>query len=201
MWYIHMYAVEKIEDDSPMVLSTKKNSYMFSVILVFITMFLYCTYMCKFHHSVQHLGFEASLKSDSEEMQDPAAYLRNNANKTKTILLWSGIYTIQYTENLTVNCGIYQCVSTFNRLLLPQSDAIIMVNGYIKANDLPTVRFPWQRWVFKSAESPLNHRPPRVLNGKINWTLTYHRTADIPHTFGFYRRIGSDGYGPFQVST
>ena len=79
---------------------------------------------------------------------------------------------------------------------------LFVLNRYEKADDLPRVRFPWQRWVLKAHESPGNE--PRIstaLNGKINWTMTYHRSADILYPIGFCRRRGSDDFGPFNVST
>ena len=192
---------EKILADNPGILKSR-NQYVIGGFLASVTFLLYWTYIDANRLSVYRVTLNKTSETEvnNESVQNPVSYLRNSANKSKTILVWCGVYTFQHTVNLTVKYGRYQCMFTRDRRMLSESDAVLMVNGYIQADDLPPLRFPWQRWIFKSTESPLNHRPPRALNGKINWTMTYHHSSDIPHQFGFYREIGSNDFGPFKVS-
>ena len=98
-------------------------------------------------------------------------------------------------------CGKYQCIYTTNRSKLFQSAAVLFTNGYAKQNDLPGSKLPGQRWVMVNHESPANGRFHSFLSGKINWTLTYHRSSDLLYPYGFYRRRGSDIHYPWEVGT
>ena len=179
---------------------SNKRTYTVGAALVSVTLLSYFTFIGNEQHFGRYITNENVLREEREGMNHNAAiFLKSNANKSKIILEWSGPNIFQKSQSTQVGCGEYQCTLTSNRSALSQSDAIIMTVGYINPADLPTLRFPWQRWVFKSHESPTNHRPPRVLNGKINWTLTYHRSSDIPFQFGFYRKRGSEDFGPFHV--
>ena len=183
--------------DNETSVKNNKRIYAAGTALASVTLLSYFTFVGNGRPFGRYITTENVLRERGEEMYPNAAtFLKRNANKSKIILEWSGPNILQSTQ---VGCGEYQCTLTSNRSALFQSDAIIMTIGYINPADLPTLRFPWQRWIFKSHESPANHRPPRVLNGKINWTLTYHRNSDIPFPFGFYRKRGSEDLGPFYV--
>ena len=186
--------------DNETSVKSNKRTYTVGTALASVTLLSYFTFIGNERPFGHYITIETVLREKGEETYyNAATFLKRNANKSKIILEWTGPNILQKTQSTQVGCGEYQCTLTSNRSALFQSDVIVMTIGYINPADLPTLRFPWQRWVFKSHESPANHRPPRVLNGKINWTLTYHRNSDIPFPFGFYRKRGSEDFGPFHV--
>ena len=97
-------------------------------------------------------------------------------------------------------CGKYQCIYTANRSQLSESSAVMFTNGYVKQDDLPRNKLPGQRWIIVNHESPVNTGLHSFLSGKINWTLTYHRSSDILYPYGFYKRRGSNIIYPYKVS-
>ena len=191
---------DETKTDKKTSAKSKKRTYAAATALVSITLLSYFTFIRSERPFRRYITIKNVFEEKIKGTQNEAAImLKKNANKSKIILEWSGPNILQKRLNTQVGCGQYQCTLTSDRSVLVQSDAIIMTIGYINLTDLPTLRFPWQRWIFKSHESPANHRPPQALNGKINWTLTYHRSSDIPFPFGFYRRRGSEDFGPFHV--
>ena len=191
---------DKNAADNETSFKSGRRTYAVGTTLVSMILLSYFTIIGNYRLLGPYITIENVVKEKREGMHDNASiFLKKNANKSKIILEWSGPNIIQNLLGTSAGCGKYQCTLTSNRSILSQSDAIIMTIGYINPADLPTLRFPWQRWIFKSHESPANHRPPRALNGKINWTLTYHRSSDIPFPFGFYRKRGSEDLGPFDV--
>jgi alpha-1,3-fucosyltransferase len=89
---------------------------------------------------------------------------------------------------------------TGDRSLFNQSDVVIFSIQRMNLTDLPTHRFPHQRFVFFEMESPAttDYRPllhNRTRFGFFNWTMTYRLDSDIVHR---------DSYGivlPIQNST
>ena len=181
-------------------MSSRKVTFFVGGFLVSFTLITYVTFARNYRDVNHHSMTNTSLKPPRQtKQQNPAVHLQKYANEPKTVLQWSGPNVLPKGRSIKIQFGQYECTFTSNRSVLSNSDAIIMSIGYINSADLPPLRFPWQRWIFKSPESPANHRPPRALNGKINWTLTYHRSSDIPLLFGFYRKRGSNDLGPFNV--
>ena len=191
---------DETKADKKTSVKNNKPTYAVGTALVSVTLLLYFTFTTNDQPFGRYITIGNVLEEKIEGTQNEVAIiLKKNANKSKIILEWSGPNIHQKRLNTQVGCGHYQCTLTSDRSTLIQSDAVIMTIGYINPADLPTLRFPWQRWIFKSHESPANHRPPKALNGKVNWTLTYHRSSDIPFPFGFYREKGTEDFGTFHV--
>ena len=132
--------------------------------------------------------------------QEPEKGRRSN----KTIIV---LWTLTWMKQLffknelqkEYTCGKYQCIYTANRSKLFESKAVFFTVGHFRQDDLPVHRFPWQRWVAMNHESPLNSRLRNFLSGRINWTVSYHRSADILFPYGYYTRRGSQMSYPYEV--
>ena len=143
-----------------------------------------------YEHSIKNVQLESRNQTDHESMH--------------TIIIW---WTFSYHKSTTFKneiqkeytCGKYQCIFTANRSRLSKSAAVLFTHGFVH-NDLPKNRLPGQRWIIVNQESPAQGKFRSNLNGKINWTLTYHRSSDIVFPYGFYKRRGSDIHYPFEVS-
>lgn len=96
-------------------------------------------------------------------------------------------------------CRITNCVTTNDRNLLNESDAILFhpIN-YDPVNDAPRHRTSHQRYVFLFYEAETSGRlypvfQPPTPKGFFNWTMTYRRDSDIysPQPYGVLRRKNS----------
>ena len=179
----------------------KQNGYYISKQVVICVLSLYCLIyigICQNHWIFQSAYNVISQLSHSNRN------VNENNNDSKIVLVWTVGEDPRFRNPNTKEkreCGRFQYTFTSDRSLLNVSHAVYFVHRYEKANDLLPVRFPWQRWVIKSHESPANHlRFSPALNGKLNLTMTYHRNSDVPFPIGFYRRRGSNNFGPYNVS-
>lgn len=82
---------------------------------------------------------------------------------------------------IDAECKITNCTATNDRNLFNQSNAVIILAGDYLEHDLPTHRFPHQRFVFQNYETlpggsslPCFSRPHFY-----NWTMTHRRDTDI----------------------
>ncbi len=125
----------------------------------------------------------------------------------KTILYWDSFFgkkdfTFGFGQQPFVNakCPTATCYATDDRSLFNESDVVIFSIQGMNLTDLPTCRFPHQRFVFFEMESPAttDYRPllhNRTRFGFVNWTMTCRLDSDIVHR---------DSYGvilPIQNST
>ena len=111
----------------------------------------------------------------------------------KTILYWNSFFGIRdFTFGfgqqpfIDAQCPTSTCYVTDNRTLFNQSDVVIFSIQNLNLLDLPTHRFPHQRFVFYEMESPANtDSKPLLLErtrfGFFNWTMTYRLDSDIVH--------------------
>ena len=120
----------------------------------------------------------------SQVIRPPAVTaLRSPPNGTRTILYWTKFGTRDdfyagYGQRPFGGCPQYDCVTTSNRSLLAEADAIIFeMRG--KVLPLPPRR-PHQRFVFFLKEPPtlVPIRDPRY-RGVFNLTMTYRRDSDV----------------------
>ncbi len=114
--------------------------------------------------------------------------------KPKTVLLWTFVWAPEFrlsppNHKELVQCEQHQCIFTNNRSVLMQTDAVVFLHTYLKSDDVPPVKLPSQRWVIQTGETPKTNPPfPAFLDGLINWTMTYHRSADIFMPYGIAER-------------
>lgn len=99
-----------------------------------------------------------------------------------TILLWTTFFgQSNFIPSLdTLGCPEPNCLITSNRSLFRHSDAVLFHLRDTSPDDLPNVRFPWQKWILLHHESP-PHTPNILesLDGLINWTATYREDSEI----------------------
>lgn len=81
-------------------------------------------------------------------------------------------------------CPESRCVFTDDLTLFDQSDVVLLYINTLAIKDLPTHRFPHQRFVFYAMESQVNtnHRllnDSRIRFDYFNWTMTYRRDSDV----------------------
>ncbi len=96
---------------------------------------------------------------------------------------------------LNAGCKISNCIATNNRSLFNQSDGIIIHAGNYAENDLPTHRFPRQRFIFFNFETlpEMSRLPCFSRRHFYNWTMTHRRDSDvyIADQYGGIRRKAS----------
>jgi alpha-1,3-fucosyltransferase len=82
---------------------------------------------------------------------------------------------------IDAGCPISNCFATNDRSLFNQSDGVIIHAGDYLEHDLPTYRFPHQRFIFKNFETlPGGSRLPCFSRPHFyNWTMTFRRDSDI----------------------
>ncbi|KZS14701.1 putative Alpha1,3-fucosyltransferase C [Daphnia magna] len=109
-------------------------------------------------------------------------------NSTKIILYWNAYFNrtdmmfgFGQQPFVDAGCKITNCVATNDRNLLNQSDGVMIHAGNYLEDDLPTYRFPHQRFIFYNYETlpggsslPCFSRPHFY-----NWTMTFRRDSDI----------------------
>ena len=90
-------------------------------------------------------------------------------------------------------CEETRCQITFDKELLPFSDAVLVHRNWIQFQKhaveeiLSRNKRPLeQRWVFYTKESPANTPLIPLLNGFFNWTATYRRDGDFFVPYGSY---------------
>jgi alpha-1,3-fucosyltransferase len=116
----------------------------------------------------------------------------------KTILYWNSFFgkkdfTFGFGQQPFVNakCPTATCYATDDRSLFNESDVVIFSIQGMNLTDLPTYRFPHQRFVFFEMEPPAttDYRPllhNHTRFGFFNWTMTYRLDSDI---------VNRDSYG------
>ncbi|KAF8787092.1 alpha-(1,3)-fucosyltransferase C-like [Argiope bruennichi] len=107
----------------------------------------------------------------------------------KLILLWTPFfggwdYFPQGNFQFCSHCR--NCRITTDRSELRKSDGIIFHARDILLFDLPPVRYPHQRWIFYSLESPPYSDYPGLehMRNMFNWTMTYRTDSDIVSRYG-----------------
>lgn len=95
---------------------------------------------------------------------------------------------------LRAGCLVTNCMTTDNRSLLNQSDALLFHPVNYNDNDIPLHRMSHQRYVFLFYEAEISGRHYPAFNKSVqhffNWTMTYRRDSDILCTepYGILRR-------------
>ena len=80
-----------------------------------------------------------------------------------------------------------ECLTTYDRNMLNQSDAVIFHIRDLNLEDLPSHRRPHQRWIFYLMESP--HHTPNFLDNLadfFNWTMTYRYYPQYRKYFNYF---------------
>ena len=85
---------------------------------------------------------------------------------------------------VAAKCHQTQCIFTDDLTLFDQSDIVLLYINTLDIKDLPTHRFPHQRFVFYAMESQINTaramlNDSRIRSDFFNWTMTYRRDSDI----------------------
>ena len=90
-------------------------------------------------------------------------------------------------------CEETRCQITFDKNMLPISDAVLVHNFWLKIKkhafeEISSIskRPLEQRWVFYTKESSGNYPLSPQLNGFFNWTATYRRDSDFFVPYGSY---------------
>ncbi|XP_015930801.2 alpha-(1,3)-fucosyltransferase C [Parasteatoda tepidariorum] len=112
----------------------------------------------------------------------------------KVILLWTPFfqewdYLLQKRINDCQRCR--NCLITRDRTKLGESDAVVFHARDMSLSDLPTIRYPHQRWIFFCLESPPYSDFPGMehMVNMFNWTMTYRSDSDIISQYGKFIRV------------
>jgi alpha-1,3-fucosyltransferase len=120
----------------------------------------------------------------------------------KTILLWTTFFRwedfrfgLGREPFVAAGCRYTNCMTTTDKSLVNQSDALIFHPNDFKPTDLPQWRLANQRYVFLYYEVIATERERLYIfshqsKGYFNWTMTHRRDSDIlsTHPYGFIRR-------------
>ncbi|CAL4066379.1 unnamed protein product, partial [Meganyctiphanes norvegica] len=121
----------------------------------------------------------------------------------KVILLWSLWFNYDWSEGFSnfnkqrdEDCPAWHCEFTYNKTRQQEADAIVFLSEvFSESRDIPHV--PSQVWVWVDVEAPiegpavqaykpLNSGCKHNLSKQVNWTMTYHRNADITYFYGYF---------------
>jgi alpha-1,3-fucosyltransferase len=121
--------------------------------------------------------------------------------KIKKILFWTSYFNwkdFQFGMGqepfIQAGCRVTNCMTTDDRKLLNESDAILFHPINFDPYDLPPQRNPNQRYIFLFYEAETTGRHYSIFNqsiqGFFNWTMSYRRDSDIHCTepYGILRR-------------
>ncbi|KAK4010384.1 hypothetical protein OUZ56_019528 [Daphnia magna] len=132
-----------------------------------------------------------------------------SADNIRRILFWTSFFNwkgfgvgMGREPFVLAKCRFTNCMTTDDRSLLNQSDALIFHPNDYNASDLPSIRNPDQRYIFLYYEAltteryrlPIFYDP---LPNFFNWTMTYRRDSDVhsTHPYGIIRRKPSSRVG------
>ncbi len=76
------------------------------------------------------------------------------------------------------------CIFTSDRRRLADADYVIFHARDYSESEMPPVRYTSNRWVFFSAESPLNSMTPMAQRTAFNFSFSFRHDADFPDRYG-----------------
>ena len=95
---------------------------------------------------------------------------------------------------VNAGCKVSNCVATNDRNLFNQSNGVIFHAGDYRDDDMPTHRFPHQRFIFLLFETlpGTAHLPCFSRRNYYNWTMSHRRDSDIyvGKPYGALRKLG-----------
>jgi alpha-1,3-fucosyltransferase len=113
-------------------------------------------------------------------------------NDVKRILLWTPFFGVKdygfgigRDAFIKAKCPFNNCMTTSDRNLVNQSDAVVFHPFDFNVKDLPTHRKAHQRYILFFYEAYVSHRNFPVFQNPttnfefFNWTMTYRRDSDI----------------------
>ncbi|VDM97398.1 unnamed protein product [Thelazia callipaeda] len=117
--------------------------------------------------------------------------------KQKIMLVWTTFFGESPENRLHILDACpdlkSKCLVTADRSLVNSADAIIFhfMDGDFQLDDLPKIRFPFQRYVFLTVEAPPSYRTVQrnslhAPHNFFNWTMTYRYDSDVPWVYGGY---------------
>ena len=129
-------------------------------------------------------------------MQKSTQETRGNTieHQPKIVLFWTPYYDqpdfyVGFGQNIFIGCKVNNCITTADRNLLKQSDAVLFHGFQVNKEDLPRYRNPHQKFIFYLYETiPMNnatHCAESCLPSDnyerhyFNWTMTHRRDSDI----------------------
>ena len=135
-----------------------------------------------------HIGPVDTQSGEAENVGDSSNV---NSRMIKTILLWTGFYTLPASRWMIrmgeFDCGKHRCTLTYDRSQYSESDALIFhhqCRSWVKdmtklAADEP--RLANQRWILYNRESVWWGKCEECnrVNGLINWTVGFRRDDDV----------------------
>ena len=119
----------------------------------------------------------------------------DNAIKKIVILFWTTIYsktTKLSGDGRFIACEYTDCYLTSNRSLFAESHAVVFHMWDLardRAKNLPTQRWPHQRWVLYGHESARNANFSLYYDEEFNMTVTYKDDADVFFGYGCFSEI------------
>ncbi|KAK3602968.1 hypothetical protein CHS0354_016777 [Potamilus streckersoni] len=134
------------------------------------------------------------LSTDKEEAYN-ASISKNTSNILKILWynkpVWYG-HNEEFCNKNMYRCFQSNCIVTYNRSLLKESDAILFAGNIASFPRnvplTPSERNPNQVWIFFDVEPAfryfnLNFKR-KEWRSSFNWTMTYRLDSDIPHPYG-----------------
>jgi alpha-1,3-fucosyltransferase len=134
--------------------------------------------------TINHFNINKSLNN---------AAAGDSGSDVKRILFWTPFFHVQdygfgTGRDVFLNiakCPVHNCMTTTDRNLVNQSDAIIFHPPDVNVKDLPRHRMVHQRYIFFFFEAHFSYRNYPIFQNPVtntkffNWTMTYRRDSDV----------------------
>ena len=142
-------------------------------------------------HSSQDNDSHIGGDNASGEVENFAESSNVNNGIVKTILFWTGFYTLPASGWMIrmgeFDCGQHRCTLTYNRSRYCESDALIFHHRCPSwAKDMAKLaadepRLVNQRWILYNRESAWWGKCEECdgVNGLVNWTMGFRRDDDV----------------------
>ncbi|XP_063590818.1 alpha-(1,3)-fucosyltransferase C-like [Penaeus indicus] len=164
---------------------------------------------------MQEFHNQSVLHQDITQRTESVGVVRKNVvlegrRKPKVVLFWGKWFNAKWAarkgtitrfgtdsmdELRSDGCPEWRCAFTYDRKKLPLADAVLFTSEQFSPLRLPSRRPPSQRWVWADVEAPLSapargalaRLSNRNASRLVNWTMTYHESADIVAFYGYFR--------------
>ncbi|XP_064473410.1 alpha-(1,3)-fucosyltransferase C-like [Ornithodoros turicata] len=111
------------------------------------------------------------------------------------ILCWNKFFgrrrlDLKLKRDIKLSNSVPPCLVTYDRALLNVSDAVLFHCYDMDVRDMPSKRYPHQKWIFWCLEPPPMKLPRDYgpVASQFNWTMTYHKDSDVITRYGGFSR-------------
>ncbi|CAL4123122.1 unnamed protein product, partial [Meganyctiphanes norvegica] len=139
------------------------------------------------------MGHFGSMLNDSSPVKS-ISKSDEKSTTMKIILFWNTWYGYDwsarfsnYTNLHEQGCPSWRCEFTYNKSRLHEADAVVFKSDLCTIMYGVSVSHMWTVLAIESLAGLYSHKyhPISKLIFRVNWTMTYHRNADITAFYGY----------------